>query len=79
MTQGDKVTVVLDLGAGYTRDEEIVATVPGGSVVPTWEPDEVHVHEFGRGTRARSGGPVIRSARFRRSSVIAVIEQPKRR
>ena len=79
MTQGDRVTVIIDLGAGYTRDEVTEATLPGGRVVATLEDHDVTVEERSRPTKGNPDGALLRSSTFRRNSVIGVIEQPKGR
>ena len=68
--KGDRVEVVVELGAGETRTYEIVATRAGRRVETTTSRGVVEVVEVTR------TGEVVRTARFMQARVIAVVEHP---
>lgn len=89
MAQGDRVLVVIDLGGGYTRDEDVVATVAGGYVQVVQAADWTTVTERKRpkaapGQKPAFGedvptapGDVVREVKVRADRIIALIETPK--
>lgn len=68
--KGDRVEIVVDLGAGETRTYEIAATRAGRRVETTAARGVVEVNEVTR------NGEIVRTARFMQSRVIAVVEHP---
>ena len=68
--KGDRVEIVVELGAGETRTYEIVATRAGRRVEVTTGRGVVEVTEVTR------TGEVVRTARFMQARVIAVVEHP---
>ena len=68
--KGDRVEIVVELGAGETRTYEIVATRAGRRVETTTGRGIVEVTEVTR------TGEIVRTARFMQARVIAVVEHP---
>jgi hypothetical protein len=68
--KGDRVEVVVELGAGETRTYEIVATRAGRRVETMTGRGVVEVTEVTR------TGEIVRTARFMQARVIAVVEHP---
>jgi hypothetical protein len=68
--RGDRVEIVVELGAGETRTYEIVATRAGRRVETTTGRGIVEVTEVTR------TGEVVRTARFMQARVISVVEHP---
>lgn len=89
MTQGDRVSVVIDLGGGYTRDEDVVATIAGGYVSVVESGPWTTVTERKRAKAAPGQTPafgeapelgpgeVVREVKVRADRIIAIIETPK--
>ena len=70
---GDKVIVLIDMGAGKVREETVTAGSAGGTVKATRDPSGVVVAE-----RTRNGRD-IRTVAVPVARLIAVIEVPKGR
>jgi hypothetical protein len=68
--KGDRVEIVIDLGAGATRGYQVIATRAGRRVEITTGRGVVEVSEVTR------NGTLVRSARFMSARVIALVEHP---
>lgn len=72
MALHDKVTVLIDVGAGAVREEVIVATVEGGAIDVLAETDPATFTEVTR------KGLAVRTIGVARSRLVAYVEEPHR-
>ena len=73
MSLGDRVIVLIDMGAGKVREETVTAGSAGGTVKPTFRDGSWHFEELTRSARP------LRSVIVPEARLIATIEVPKGR
>lgn len=72
MALHDKVTVLIDVGAGAVRAEDVVATLHGGSIDVVADTDPATFTEVDR------KGLAVRTVAVAHSRLVAYIEEPHR-